>query len=144
MLDLVRLLTFPFVLWWSIAPYAHVFEFFSKMIPISHDRYIMWAAIMLTYFLSAVVAGLVIGALIAITYGRAYLPATIALATPTVIVLVYSGLDRLHNQAKYVLVAYQASSYAVLLVGSAYVTNRAIRNWKLRQEANVNSCSQMA
>jgi hypothetical protein len=124
-MKIVKIISTLVLLWWSICPYAYALVFFSWLIPVSHSRDYIWASFLLQEFLAAASTGPIIGGLIALFYGRAYLPISILFTVPTVFVLVYIESSSSQNAMKSVVLGYQVFSYAALLIGAAVIARRS-------------------
>jgi len=127
MKNIARLISTPIFLWWSIYPYAKSWECFSLLIPISRSHDFFWASMLLPQFLAAVTIGPVIGGLVALMYGRAYLPMSILFAAPTCFVLIYTESSSSHTALRWAMLGYQVFSYGALLIGTSVIARRIAR-----------------
>ncbi len=125
MANSARVMLFVFCAWFSLVPYAQLFEYLSRFEPMSHDRVVVVSWLFAVRIVPAAITAALFAFPIAWAYGRAALWVGFLLSVPFVVVQLFL----LPTDAKPLMMAIcwaTVVAYVLLVTGSIAFARRAL------------------
>jgi hypothetical protein len=124
LLNLLRVLLVPMLMWQGFVIYGFSLDFFSNLIPIPAQRSLIYGAFMAQSFLASAVVSAVFSHAIAWIYRRFALVVAVLVALPVLTFILPEVFDSSRHPFALVISGYNVLAYTVLVIAGVWIAQK--------------------